>query len=70
MSEKNPPERGLYVLSFYDAAGDEILVAITADGRCLDWRPFKPHTYDESHEILEYLLDTFDPPQRMLEVVR
>jgi hypothetical protein len=62
--------RGIWTLNFFDSAGAEIVVAIASDARCIGWMPFKPHTYDESHAIQEHILDTFDPPRPMLEVVR
>jgi hypothetical protein len=58
---KNTPERGLYILDFYDAAGDEVLVAIASDGRCVSWAPFKPQTYDEAYRLLEIQLEHADP---------
>jgi hypothetical protein len=58
---KNTPERGLYILDFYDATGDEVLVAIGSDGRCIGWSPFKSHTYDQAHRLLEIQLEHADP---------
>jgi hypothetical protein len=58
---KNVPARGLHVLNFYDATGDEVIVAIASDGRCIGWIPFKPHTYDQAYRLMEMQLDYADP---------
>jgi hypothetical protein len=62
--------RGVWTLNFFDAAGNEIVVAIASDARCIDWRSVTGDTREEAVAILRSTLDTHDPARPTLEVVR
>jgi hypothetical protein len=56
-----PPPRGVYTLTFYDASGDRVAVAITTDGRCVSWLPYGPGQSEAAESTLRQLLDVADP---------
>jgi hypothetical protein len=56
-----PPGRGVYTLTFTDAAGSSLAVAITTDGRCVSWLPYGPGQREAAEATLRQLLDVADP---------
>jgi hypothetical protein len=58
----HPPSRGVYTLTFYDATGDRLAVAIDSHGRCVSWLPFRDDSADRVEDMLRSLLDAADPP--------
>jgi hypothetical protein len=70
MQQRPVLPRGTWTLNFFDSAGAEVVVAITADGRCIDWRSVADDTREEAVAILRSTLDTHDPVRPTLEVVR
>jgi hypothetical protein len=58
---KNPPDRGIYCLSHYDAGGMELLVAISRDGREVARIPFTEAGYDTAYRAMAAALDVADP---------
>jgi hypothetical protein len=57
----SPPQRGVYELTYYDAAGDRLAVAISHDGRELGRMPFRPGTREQAITALHAVLAAADP---------